>query len=137
MLSPKIQKQLIILYWYNFCSIWLSLFDSFKALQMIKFFSCFVLYYICVCNIQWKFSYFFSSINKYGVKFLSLILVYEILNIYKLRLLDYFILNSVKKLEPCVPSPYYCLSKINKNRKKYCFIDFVVEEEGQLNILKK
>ena len=58
---------------------------------------------------------FFSSINKYGVKFLSLILVYEILNIYKLRLLDYFILNSVKKkLEPCVPSPYYCLSKIKK-----------------------
>ena len=70
---------------------------------------------------------FFSSINKYGIKILSLILVYEILNIHKLRLSDYLILNSVKKkLEPCVPSPYYCLSKINNNisRKKYCFIDF-------------
>lgn len=70
---------------------------------------------------------FFSSINKYGIKILSLILVYEILNIHKLRLSDYLILNSVKKkLEPCVPSPYYCLSKINKNirGKKYCFIDF-------------
>ena len=70
---------------------------------------------------------FLSSINKYGVKFLFLIILHEILNIYRLRLSDYIVINPInKKFEPSVPTPYYCLSLIKKNisKKKYDFIDF-------------
>ncbi len=70
---------------------------------------------------------FLSSINKYGVKFLFFIFLYEIFNIYRLRFNDYIVINPVKKrYEPSVPTPYYCLSLIKKNflKKKYNFIDF-------------
>ncbi len=62
---------------------------------------------------------FLSSINKYGVKFLFLIFLYEILNIYRLRFTDYMVINPIKKrFEPSVPTPYYCLSLIKKNISK-------------------
>ena len=40
---------------------------------------------------------FLSSINKYGVKFLFFILLYELINTYILRFRDYLVLNPVKK----------------------------------------
>jgi len=40
---------------------------------------------------------FLSSINKYGVKFLFFILLYELINSYRLRFRDYLVLNPVKK----------------------------------------
>ncbi len=69
-------------------------------------------------------SIFLSSINKYGLKFLILILIYEIFNLYRLRFSDYIVLNSTKKnFEPTVPTPYYCLSLLKNNilKKKIQF----------------
>lgn len=70
---------------------------------------------------------FLSSINRYGIKFLFAILFYEILNIHRFRFKDYLVLDPIKKkYEPCVPTPFYCLSLIKKKilKKKYIFIDF-------------
>jgi len=70
---------------------------------------------------------FLSSINKYGIKFLFFILLYELVNTYRFRFRDYLVLNPIKKkYEPCVPTPYYCLSLVEKKitKKNYTFIDF-------------
>ena len=70
---------------------------------------------------------FLSSINRYGIKFLLRILLYEVLNIYRLRFKDYLVADSIKKkYKPCVPTPFYCLSLIKKKlpKKNYTFIDF-------------
>ena len=65
---------------------------------------------------------FLSSINKYGVKFLFFIFLHELINTYRLRLRDYLVLNPIKKrYEPCVPTPYYCLSLIEKKIKNKNF----------------
>ena len=69
---------------------------------------------------------FLSSINKYGIKFLFFILLYELVNTYRFRFRDYLVLNPIKKkYEPCVPTPYYCLSLVEKKitKKNYTFID--------------
>ena len=83
---------------------------------------------------------FLSSINKYGVKFLFLILLYELINIYRLRFSDYLVLNPIKKkYEPCVPTPYYCLSLVRgkiKN-KDYTFIDFGCGRGRVIDFIKK
>ena len=83
---------------------------------------------------------FLSSINKYGVKFLFLILLYELINIYRLRFSDYLVLNPIKKkYEPCVPTPYYCLSLVGgeiKN-KDYTFIDFGCGRGRVIDFIKK
>ena len=83
---------------------------------------------------------FLSSINKYGVKFLFFIFLYEILNIYRFRFNDYLVINSTnKRFEPSVPTPYYCLSLIEKNisKKKYDFIDFGCGQGRVINYLRK
>ena len=83
---------------------------------------------------------FLSSINKYGVKFLFFILLYELINTYRLRFRDYLVLNPVKKkYEPCVPTPYYCLSLIDKKiiKKNYTFIDFGCGRGRVINFIKK
>ena len=83
---------------------------------------------------------FLSSINKYGIKFLFLIFLHEFLNIYRLRFSDYVVLDSVKKkYEPCVPTPYYCISQIkNKiSKKKYTFIDFGCGRGRVIDYFKK
>ena len=83
---------------------------------------------------------FLSSINKYGVKFLFFILLYEILNIYRFRFSDYLVVNPVKKrFEPSVPTPYYCLSLIKKSilKQKYDFIDFGCGRGRVINFVKK
>ena len=82
---------------------------------------------------------FFSSINKYGFKFLFLVFLYELLNIYRLRFSDYVVLDSVKKkYEPCVPTPYYCLSQIKKKiKKKYTLIDFGCGRGRVIDYFKK
>ena len=60
-------------------------------------------------------SIFISSINKYGLKFLFFILIFEFLNIYRFRLDDYILANPIsKKNEPSVPTPYFCLNIIKK-----------------------
>ena len=85
-------------------------------------------------------SIFLSSISKYGLKFLILILIYEIFNLYRLRFSDYIVLNSTKKnFEPTVPTPYYCLSLLKKNilKKKYNFIDFGCGTGRVINYVKK
>jgi len=85
-------------------------------------------------------SIFLSSINKYGLKFLILILIYEIFNLYRLRFSDYIVLNSTKKkFEPTVPTPYYCLSLLKNNilKKKYNFIDFGCGTGRVINYVKK
>ena len=83
---------------------------------------------------------FLSSINKYGVKFLFFIFLYEILNIYRFRFNDYLVINPTnKRFEPSVPTPYYCLSLIEKNisKKKYDFIDFGCGQGRVINYLRK
>ncbi len=83
---------------------------------------------------------FLSSINKYGVKFLFFILLYEIINIYRLRFHDYLVLNPIKKkYEPCVPTPYYCLSLVKKKikYKNYTFIDFGCGRGRVIDFIKK
>ena len=83
---------------------------------------------------------FLSSISKYGVKFLFFIFLYEILNIYRFRFNDYLVINpSNKRFEPSVPTPYYCLSLIEKNisKKKYDFIDFGCGQGRVINYLRK
>tara|TARA_B110000971_G_scaffold141313_1_gene144463 strand:- start:350 stop:973 length:624 start_codon:yes stop_codon:yes gene_type:complete len=83
---------------------------------------------------------FLSSINKYGVKFLFLILLYELINIYRLRFSDYLVLNPIKKkYEPCVPTPYYCLSLVGKKikNKDYTFIDFGCGRGRVIDFIKK
>ena len=83
---------------------------------------------------------FLSSINKYGVKFLFFILLYELINTYRLRFRDYLVLNPVKKkYEPCVPTPYYCLSLVDKKiiKKNYTFIDFGCGRGRVINFIKK
>tara|TARA_A100001011_G_scaffold342795_1_gene376606 strand:+ start:1223 stop:1846 length:624 start_codon:yes stop_codon:yes gene_type:complete len=83
---------------------------------------------------------FLSSINKYGVKFLFFIFLYEILNIYRFRFNDYLVINSTnKRFEPSVPTPYYCLSLIEKNisKKKYDFIDFGCGQGRVVSYIKK
>ena len=70
---------------------------------------------------------FISSFNKYGIKFLFFILIFEFLNIYRLRLNDYILANPInKKNEPSVPTPYFCLNIIKKKlfKNKFIFIDF-------------
>lgn len=83
---------------------------------------------------------FLSSINKYGVKFLFFIFLYEILNIYRFRFNDYLVINPTnKRFEPSVPTPYYCLSLIEKNisKKKYDFIDFGCGQGRVINYIRK
>ena len=83
---------------------------------------------------------FLSSINKYGVKFLFFIFLYELINAYRLRFSDYLVLNPVKKkYEPCVPTPYYCLSLIEKKiiKKNYTFIDFGCGRGRVIDLIKK
>ena len=83
---------------------------------------------------------FLSSINKYGVKFLFFIFLYEILNIYRFRFNDYLVINPTnKRFEPSVPTPYYCLSLIEKNisKKKKDFIDFGCGQGRVINYLRK
>jgi len=83
---------------------------------------------------------FLSSISKYGVKFLFFIFLYEILNIYRFRFNDYLVINPTnKRFEPSVPTPYYCLSLIEKNisKKKYDFIDFGCGQGRVINYLRK
>ena len=83
---------------------------------------------------------FLSSINKYGVKFLFFIFLYEILNIYRFRFNDYLVINPTnKRFEPSVPTPYYCLSLIEKNisKKKYDFIDFGCGQGRVVSYIKK
>ena len=83
---------------------------------------------------------FLSSINKCGVKFLFFIFLYEILNIYRFRFNDYLVINSTnKRFEPSVPTPYYCLSLIEKNisKKKYDFIDFGCGQGRVVSYIKK
>ena len=83
---------------------------------------------------------FLSSINKYGVKFLFLILLYELINIYRLRLSDFLVLNPIKKkYEPCVPTPYYCLSLVEETikNKDYTFIDFGCGRGRVIDFMKK
>jgi hypothetical protein len=83
---------------------------------------------------------FLSSINKYGVKFLFFIFLHELINTYRLRLRDYLVLNPIKKkYEPCVPTPYYCLSLINKKiiKKNYTFIDFGCGRGRVIDFMKK
>ena len=83
---------------------------------------------------------FLSSINKYGIKFLFFIFLYEILNIYRFRFNDYLVINPTnKRFEPSVPTPYYCLSLIEKNisKKKYDFIDFGCGQGRVINYLRK
>ena len=83
---------------------------------------------------------FLSSINKYGVKFLFFILLYELINSYRLRFRDYLVLNPVKEeYEPCVPTPYYCLSLIEKKitKKNYTFIDFGCGRGRVIDFIKK
>jgi len=83
---------------------------------------------------------FLSSVNKYGVKFLFFIFLYEILNIYRFRFNDYLVINPTnKRFEPSVPTPYYCLSLIEKNisKKKYDFIDFGCGQGRVINYLRK
>ena len=83
---------------------------------------------------------FLSSINKYGVKFLFLILLYELINIYRLRFSDYLVLNPIKKkYEPCVPTPYYCLSLVREKikNKDYTFIDFGCGRGRVIDFIKK
>ena len=83
---------------------------------------------------------FLSSINKYGVKFLFFIFLYEILNIYRFRFNDYLVINPTnKRFEPSVPTPYYCLSLIEKNisKKKCDFIDFGCGQGRVINYLRK
>jgi ribosomal protein L11 methylase PrmA len=85
-------------------------------------------------------SIFLSSINKYGLKFLILILIYEIFNLYRLRFSDYVVLNSINKnFEPTVPTPYYCLSLLKNNipKKKYNFIDFGCGTGRVITYIKK
>jgi len=81
-----------------------------------------------------------SSINKYGIKFLFFVILYEFFNIYRLRFGDYIVLNPIKKKnEPSVPTPYYCL-KLIKNflfKKKYVFIDFGCGKGRVINFIKK
>ena len=83
---------------------------------------------------------FLSSISKYGVKFLFFIFLYEILNIYRFRFNDYLVINPTnKRFEPSVPTPYYCLSLIEKNisKKKYDFIDFGCGQGRVINYIRK
>ena len=83
---------------------------------------------------------FLSSVNKYGVKFLFFIFLYEILNIYRFRFNDYLVINPTnKRFEPSVPTPYYCLSLIEKNisKKKYDFIDFGCGQGRVINYIRK
>jgi ribosomal protein L11 methylase PrmA len=83
---------------------------------------------------------FLSSVNKYGVKFLFFIFLYEILNIYRFRFNDYLVINPTNKsYEPSVPTPYYCLSLIEKNilKKKYNFIDFGCGKGRVINYVKQ
>ncbi len=83
---------------------------------------------------------FLSSINKYGVKFLFFIFLYEILNIYRFRFYDYLVINPTnKRFEPSVPTPYYCLSLIEKSisKKKYNFIDFGCGQGRVINYIRK
>ena len=83
---------------------------------------------------------FLSSINKYGVKFLFLILLYELINIYRLRLSDFLVLNPIKKkYEPCVPTPYYCLSLVEETikNKDYTFIYFGCGRGRVIDFMKK
>ena len=83
---------------------------------------------------------FLSSINKYGVKFLFFILLYELINTYRLRFHDYLVLNPIKKkYEPCVPTPYYCLSLVEKKiiKKNYTFIDFGCGRGRVIDFIKK
>ncbi|MAJ65681.1 MAG: hypothetical protein CMI76_00080 [Candidatus Pelagibacter sp.] len=83
---------------------------------------------------------FLSSINKYGVKFLFFIFLYEFINAYRLRFSDYLVLNPIKKkYEPCVPTPYYCLSLIEKKiiKKNYTFIDFGCGRGRVIDLIKK
>ena len=83
---------------------------------------------------------FLSSINKYGVKFLFFIFLYEILNIYRFRFNDYLVINPTnKRFEPSVPTPYYCLSLIEKNisKKKYDFIDFGCGQGRVIDYIRK
>jgi len=83
---------------------------------------------------------FLSSISKYGVKFLFSILLYELINTYRFRFRDYLVLNPVKKkYEPCVPTPYYCLSLIEKEitKKNYTFIDFGCGRGRVIDFIKK
>ena len=83
---------------------------------------------------------FLSSISKYGVKFLFFIFLYEILNIYRFRFNDYLVINpSNKRFEPSVPTPYYCLSLVEKNisKKKYEFIDFGCGQGRVINYIRK
>ena len=83
---------------------------------------------------------FLAGINKYGVKFLFFILLYELINTYRLRFRDYLVLNPIKKeYEPCVPTPYYCLSLIEKRikNKNYTFIDFGCGRGRVIEFIKK
>ena len=83
---------------------------------------------------------FLSSVNKYGVKFLFFILLYELINTYRLRFHDYLVLNPIKKkYEPCVPTPYYCLSLVEKKiiKKNYTFIDFGCGRGRVIDFIKK
>ena len=83
---------------------------------------------------------FLSSINKYGIKFLFFIFLYEIINIYRFRFNDYLVINPTnKRFEPSVPTPYYCLSLIEKNisKKKYDFIDFGCGQGRVINYIRK
>ena len=70
---------------------------------------------------------FFSSFKKYGFKLLTNIFIFEILNLYRFRLADYFAEDpTLKKYEPYIPSPYYILSLLKEffYSANSVFIDF-------------
>ena len=70
---------------------------------------------------------FLSSLKKYGFKLLSLILIFEILNIYKFNIYEYiFVPSKKKKDEGYVPTPHYFLSLLKKffYKKDATFIEF-------------
>ena len=84
----------------------------------------------------------FKNINNYGIFYILLILVYEIINIFKLQKFNLFydesktssyeeVRQGSKKFNgPYLPTPFYILNIIRKEIKKSNFTDYIFIDFG-------
>ena len=80
--------------------------------------------------------------KQYGLLFLSKLIIYELINIQKMRFFDYIKIQKYNsKLEPCVPTPYYILNiletKLKNKFENAIFIDFGCGKGRVIAFLKK